>query len=284
MEDLSNRLALHTWTLDTTPLADALRIARKTGWNAAEVRRSDFVRCLEDGMTNAEVIELIRSSGIKVAVLGTEYGLLFAKGAEQRRLLDVLAQTCANAGALGCDVIMTATGALSGSVAEAADNLRRAGDVVAAHGLRLAYEFSSAHETVNRLDIAREIIARTRHPACGLLLDVYHLERSGAAGRGFEDVPVEEIFAVQYSDVPDAPLPGGLRPADRLAPGQGVVRWDEVLGLLIEKGYRGYLSYEAPNPASWSRPPEVVAREAVVATRSLLSSARADAYFQQEDK
>ncbi len=274
MIEISSRLALHAWTLDTTPLADMLRIARETGWNAVELRRSDFLRCMEAGMANAEVIELIRSSGVKVAVLGTEYGLLFAKGAEQRRLLDVLAQTCVNAAALGCDTIMTATGALSGSVTEAADNLKRAADVVAAHGLRLGYEFSSAHGTVNRLEIAREILARTDHPACGLILDVYHLERSGAGGRGFEDVPAGEIFAVQYSDVPDAPLPGGIRPADRLPPGEGVVRWDEVLGLLIEKNYRGYLSYEAPNPESWSRPPEAVAREAAAATRALLASAR----------
>lgn len=98
-------------------------------------------------------------------------------GAEQRRLLDVLAETCVNAAALGCDTIMTATGAQSGSVAQAADNLRRAGDVVARHGL-------------------------------------------------------------------------------------------------IEKGYAGYLSYEAPNPALWAKPPEVVAREGAAATRALLASAR----------
>src|SRR5574341_2515203 len=32
-------LALHTWTLDTTPLTEVLRIARATGWDAVELRR-----------------------------------------------------------------------------------------------------------------------------------------------------------------------------------------------------------------------------------------------------
>ena len=37
---MRNRLALHTWTLDTTPLAEVLEIARGTGWNAVELRIS----------------------------------------------------------------------------------------------------------------------------------------------------------------------------------------------------------------------------------------------------
>jgi hypothetical protein len=42
----------------------------------------------------------------------------------------------------------------------------------------------------------------------------------------------------------------------------------------MEKGYGGYISYEAPNPAQWSRPPEEVAREGISATRELIERAR----------
>ncbi len=38
------------------------------------------------------------------------------------------------------------------------------------------------------------------------------------------------------------------RPTDRLLPGKGVVGWLDVIKLLKEKGFMGYLSYEAPNP------------------------------------
>ncbi len=268
---LRERLALHTWTLDSTPLAEVLRIAPRAGWNAVELRHVDFARAFSVGNSRRDLIELIRASGVKVAILGAEYGWMFAKGREQRRLFAALAETCETASALGCDTIMSATGQTSGTVKEAAAALREAGGIVEAHGLRLAWEYSSQHQIVNRLELAREILAAAAHPHCGLLLDAYHLERSGDGGRGFEDVPASDIFAFQYSDVPAAPAPGGLRPADRLPPGQGIVRWREVFGLLIEKGYAGYLSYEAPNPAAWARPPEDVAREAATATRALLS-------------
>jgi len=268
--DFRNRLAMHTWTLDTTPLAAALQAIRSAGWNGVELRRIDFTRCLEAGMTTDRILDVVRASGLKVASLGCEYGLLFSKGEERRRILGVLEETCGNAVALGCDTIMTATGPGEGTVRDAAAGLREAGGIVQAHGLRLAYEFSAAHEWLNRLEIAREILALAGHPSCGLLIDAYHFERSGAGGRSFEDVPAKEIFAFQYSDVPDTPLAAGGRPTDRLLPGHGRVRWNEVFGLLAEKNYRGWLSYEAPNPDTWARPAEEAAREALAATRALL--------------
>jgi sugar phosphate isomerase/epimerase len=173
--EFEHKLALHTWTLDTTPLAEALAVIRTAGWDAIELRRIDFTRCFDAGMTNAQVLDLVRASGLKVAVIGTEYGLIFAQGDERARLLDALDQTCANAVALGCDMVMIAPGQNEGTLETAAANFRAGGEI-----------------------------------------------------------------AMQA--------------------------WRS----LAEKGYPGYLSYEAPNPAQWSRPALEVAREGVEATRALL--------------
>ena len=53
-----NPLALHTWTLDSTPLPEALAVAKRTGWDAVELRRIDFIRAREAGKTDADVLEL----------------------------------------------------------------------------------------------------------------------------------------------------------------------------------------------------------------------------------
>src|SRR3712207_9137497 len=50
-------LALHTWTLDTTPLADALAAAKEAGFDAVELRRIDFRRAFEQGQTNEQVLQ-----------------------------------------------------------------------------------------------------------------------------------------------------------------------------------------------------------------------------------
>ena len=171
MNKMSERLALHTWSLDTTPLADVLRAARDGGFNAIELRRIDFMRCFEKGMTNDEVLALVRDSGLEVALVGTEYGFLFTQGDESRRLFGVLEETCRNAKALAGTMIMAAPGPQTGTLKQAAAGLRAAGEIVEKHGLRIALEFNTTHPVINKLEVAREVIALANQKSAGLLLD-----------------------------------------------------------------------------------------------------------------
>jgi 2-keto-myo-inositol isomerase len=273
MPEKFGRLALHMWTVDTTPLATALDAARAAGYDAVELRRTDFKRCFDAGMSNAQVLDLIRKSGIPVGVLGVEYGWLFATGAESKRLFGVFRESCENAVALGCDTLMSAPGPVAGPIKDAIKYLRDAGDIAAEYKLRLAIEFNSQHEVLNSLPVLTELITGANKSNCGYLIDAYHFTRSGAGGRGFESVPADQIFCFQYSDLSPNPVTGVKRPTDRLPPGKGVIKWREMLGLLAEKNYTGYLSYEAPNPDQWARSPYDVAREGVALTQALLRDA-----------
>jgi len=262
-------LALHTWTLDTTVLADLLPIAHATGWNAVELRRLDFVRAGERGETAAQVIDLVKASGLPVACAGVEPGWMWAGGAERARVLAVFAEQCERARALGAATVMSPVDRGRGDVGDAAASLREVGDIAGRHGVKLAVEFNSLAEQLNTLERMREVTTRAAHPACGLLLDTYHLGRSGASLRAIEDVAPAEIAYVQYSDVPRSGLEPG-KALDRLPPGKGAVPFKEIFGVLQKKGYAGYLSYEAPNPAAWARPAADVAREAREATLAVL--------------
>jgi sugar phosphate isomerase/epimerase len=100
-----------------------------------------------------------------------------------------------------------------------------------------------------------------------LLLDTYHLQRSGARPGDLDEVSPAEIAYVQYSDVPKSGRVAG-QALDRLPPGQGSVPFAAWFSAFEGKGYHGYCSYEAPNPAAWARDPATVSREALEATRS----------------
>lgn len=273
MTEQFGRLALHMWTVDTTPLSLALDAAKQGGFDAVELRRTDFKRCYDTGMSNDQVLALVTESGIPVGVLGVEYGWLFASGEESERLFKVFRESCENAVALGCDTLMSAPGQVNGPIRDAIQYLKRAGDIAADYKLKLAIEFNSQHDVLNSLPALTELIEGANRPNCGYLIDAYHLTRSGAGGRGFESVPADKIYCFQYSDLSPHPVTGVRRPTDRLPPGKGVVKWREMLGLLYEKGYTGYLSYEAPNPELWARSPYEVAREGVELTRTLLKDA-----------
>jgi 2-keto-myo-inositol isomerase len=266
-------LALHTWTVDTTPLAEALAAAKQGGFDAVELRRVDFTRCHEKGLTNPQVIELVKKGGVPVACIGVEAGWIFSGGDERERLFGVMKETCENAVALGCPTLMTAMGPPgTASLDEAVANIRRAGEIVGGFGLRLALEYQFQHPVVTKLGILRELAARAGQKSIGLLLDAYHLQRGGRPGAGFADVPDSEIYYFQFSDVPETP-PNGPPPVDRLPAGKGTVQWSELLKLLASKNYRGFLSYEAPNPAQWEKPAVDAAREGADAMRAQLAKA-----------
>src|SRR5437762_8736004 len=100
-------LALHTWTLDTTPLAEVLRVARRVGWDGIELRRADFARAAERGQSAADVLALVSADGLPVACVGVEFGWMYAEGAERLRLLRVFDEQCVRAAAAGSLVVMS---------------------------------------------------------------------------------------------------------------------------------------------------------------------------------
>jgi sugar phosphate isomerase/epimerase len=262
-------LALHTWTLDTTPIDTILRIARETGWDAIELRRLDFARAREAGRSSEEVLATVKASGLPVACVGVQLGWLFAEGDERARLLEAFAESCRWAVALGCATIMSPVDPGQGSLDRAVASVREVGEIAAKHNVRLALEFNSVAQQFNSLERVRELTTRAGHPRCGILLDTYHLGRSGATLEAIRAVSPEEIAYVQYSDVPRGQLQPDVT-TDRLPPGVGLYPFPDFFRVLGEKRYMGYLSYEAPNPVSWAKNPAGVAGEALEATRALL--------------
>src|SRR4030095_5750050 len=266
---MSQRLALHTWTLDVSPLADALRIAKATGWDGVELRRIDFKRAEEAGRPADSVLDQVRASGLPVACVGVEFGWMWADGAEKTRLLTVFDEQARRAAALGCTTMMSPVDKGRGDVARAAAGVREVGDIAQRHGVRLAVEFNSQCDQIHTLERVRAIMARASHPAGGLLLDTCHLGRSGATLKAVEDVAPSEIAYVQFSDPPRTGLEPG-KELDRLPPGQGSYPFREFFAIVAAKGYGGFASYEAPNERTWKRDATEIAREAIEATRAVL--------------
>ncbi|MEQ1772901.1 MAG: sugar phosphate isomerase/epimerase [Burkholderiales bacterium] len=274
MNNLHNRIAIHTWTLDTTPLAEVLRIAREVGYNGVELRHIDFMRCRKAGMSEDAMVKLVRDANIKVAVIGTESGVLFESGDELKRLLGSLRYVSEKAVALGCNEIMVSPGQNApGGMALAKINLKTCAEITAEYGLKLALEFNSRHPVINTLAAGMEVINAVNMKNCGLLLDTYHLHCSGGNGATFKDIPVEQIITFQFSDAPPGPPSDTRMPVDRLPPGKGAAPFVEIFKTLIGLNYQGYMSYEAPNPAQWNRPAVEVAREGLELVRALLTKA-----------
>ena len=125
---MSNQLALHTSTLDTTRLTEVLRVARDTGWDAVELRRVDFDRAEAAGQSERELLELVRHSQLAVSAVGVAAGWMFAAGEERARLLDSFTRSCLTANALDCPIVMSAVDRARGDLRQAADSVGQVSD------------------------------------------------------------------------------------------------------------------------------------------------------------
>jgi 2-keto-myo-inositol isomerase len=263
------KLALHMGTIDRAPLDVGLRVARETGWDAVELRYVDFARAIEAGSSADELLALVKASGLPVSAMGVERGWFYATGDERQRLLATIERVCGWADEVGAPIIMSPADPLPGDLDQAVASVREVGAILAAHGKTMALELNISLTQFRTLEQVRALLARANHPNVGLLVDTYHIERGNGGLRTYQDLAPGEIAYFQFSDVPNAPMAPPVNTFDRLPPGQGTVPFAEILPILREKGYDGYLSYEALNLAAAERDPFEVAREALAACRRL---------------
>jgi 4-hydroxyphenylpyruvate dioxygenase len=263
------RLSLHTGSLGTLPLADALRVAKETGWDGIELRYADFTRALEAGSSIADLLALVKASGLPVTAVGVERGWFFAQGEERARLLGIIETVSGWADELGAPIVMSPCDVEQGDLQQAAASVREVGDLVARRGKTVALELNISLVQFQHLRQVRELLKLAAHPNVGLLVDTYHIERGDGGVTTYESLDPGEIAYFQYSDVPNAPMnpPGNTQ--ERLPPGQGVVPFARILPIIAAKGYTGYLSYEALHPAAFARDPFEVASEALAASRAM---------------
>jgi len=117
------------------------------------------------------------------------------------------------------------------------DRLARYAEAAAAAGMRVALEFLP-YSAVRSLAQAQAIIERSGAPACGLLLDALHLERSGGTPADIAALRPEQIVFAQLCDAalraPDSSDEALMQEARtaRLPAGSGELPLDAFLDAL----------------------------------------------------
>lgn len=142
-------------------------------------------------------------------------------------------------------------------------------------GTRVALEFMP-FANLCTLDLAVQVAQASGHPAGGLLVDLWHVERSGMDPAGVSDLPSELLVAVELDD--------GLRtpegdPYDdtvlrRRVPGTGEFRGVEFAAALMRIGWSGPWGVEIIGEEYRVRPIGEALYEVEMRTHDLLSRAQ----------
>ena len=221
------------------------------------------LRAAERVGTDASAIaDRVRDLGLVVTDLSA-LGL-GADASTDERVAASMARRCAALGIPLCALVL----AVPPSPA-VDDRIARVADVFAASEVRLALEFVP-YTAVRTLAEARAVCERVGYDRCGVLVDTWHLARSGGSPADLADLGSHEIACVQLADaaaVAADDLPDESR-RSRLLPGDGVVDFAAVAAALTRAGYTGPLGTEVLDSRLAAQPPEAVAEACFRAARA----------------
>lgn len=248
-------------------LAEKLRAASDAGYDGVEIFEQDLV-------VSPHSPEQIRARGEE---LGLSFDLYQPfrdlDGVDEEQFVDNLRRLESKfriMQRLNIDMILICTNVSTATVDDdeiCAAQLRRAGELAAGYGIRLAYEALAWGKYVNTYRHAHRIVELADHPSVGTCVDSFHILSRADDPSGIAGIPAEKLFFVQLADAParDMDLLSWSR-HHRVFPGEGDFDLVEFLRLIAVSGFDGPVSLEIFNDSFRQAD---VARTAVDGLRSL---------------
>ncbi|MEM3658521.1 MAG: sugar phosphate isomerase/epimerase family protein, partial [Candidatus Hadarchaeum sp.] len=243
----------------------AIQLAASAGFRGYEPWVEQF-----NGVDIPHFVKLARRSRLELLPLMGIHGFFVQPpGQQKRELVYALAKE------LGIREVTLVPGEVGGKIV-AIERDRAYCDILeeimiaSRYGIRLICEMVAfPRRPFNTLSEAMELARRT---GVKLVLDTFHLAVSQASLEEIRLVPKSLIGLVHLSD---AIMTGRTNPADlvdedRVLPGEGALPLRDILQVLGETGYQGYVSVEVFHPKYAVMDPEKLVKEAYVRAKSIL--------------
>jgi 2-keto-myo-inositol isomerase len=265
----------------TTMRADLL-----TDMRAAHAARFDYLEIwsakLREFLTYSstlDLMELFLQSGVRPLSINSIEHITFRDSENYEAIKQECAQLSEIANEIDCPMIVVVPGRFpnggtsrSEIVEETVRVLTELSRIAAAHDVRLAFEFLGQRDcTVQTLDLAHEIVQRVDRPNVGLVIDSFHFYAGGSNVQMIENLDPKLLYIFHINDAEDRPREE-LQDCHRLLPGLGILPLNEILKAFRKIGYDKVASVEIFRPEYWDRDPFVLAREAIAATRRVIST------------
>ncbi len=132
-------------------------------------------------------------------------------------------------------------------------NLKKAAEVAADHGVKLALEFLQGNKLCGTLNTAKRLVRNVDHPNLGLLIDLSHQWMDRSDLDDIADLTADELLIVHVDDMVKGP-PEALIDHDRTFPGEGRGIDHSIIPAIQATGYDGYWSLEIFNHDIWKQP------------------------------
>jgi 2-keto-myo-inositol isomerase len=161
------------------------------------------------------------------------------------------------------------------SLDNAAKYYREALEMGEKTGVQPLLELWGTHPVLGPLSHGIYVTVAAGRPDASLLLDVFHLYKSGTPFTALTQVNGASLHVMHLNDYPQAADPSTLNDGNRIYPGDGVAPLRQILRGLHDSGFRGYLSLELFNRDYWTHSADENLKTAMEKIRATVRSAMA---------
>lgn len=265
----------------TTMRADLL-----TDMRAAHAARFDYLEIwsakLREFLTYSstlDLMELFLQSRLQPLSINSIEHITFRDSESYEAIKEECAQLSKIANEIHCPTIVVVPGRFpdggaskSEIVEESVRVLTELSRIAAENNVSLAFEFLGQSDcSVQTLELAHQIVRSVDRPNVGLVIDSFHFYAGGSDVQMIENLDPNLIYIFHINDAEDRPREE-LQDCHRLLPGLGILPLKEIVEAFRTIGYDRVASVEIFRPEYWERDPFELAREAIAATRKIISS------------
>lgn len=268
------KLCLSGATMMQASFDEDLDACAAAGFAGYEVWFTKFESFLRDHEV-AEVRDLVAQKQVILAAASYHGGLLLSQGEERRAHFDQFRQRL-----VLCEQFAIGTMLVVPDFAQRVEpldferavvSLRQAAQWAAGFGVTLALEFRGANSFCSSLDSATALVEHAGEKNIGVCFDAFHYYKGPSKLEDLDALPPGRLAFVQVADVAGVPREL-MTDADRVLPGDGAFRLNEIMRKVRAHGYSGWVSLELLNPVIWQVPASQVAELGMAALQRILKN------------
>jgi sugar phosphate isomerase/epimerase len=268
---------LNTSTIRGLDIVSVVNAAAKAGFHALE----PWIREIDEYTSKGGVLEdlgkRIADAGLTVEGAIAFNSFLEDDDARRAAALERLKVDMDKVAQIGGRRIAAPPGSpkVTVSLDNAAKYYREALEMGEKAGVQPLLELWGTHPLLGPLSRGIYVTVAAGRPDASLLLDVFHLYKSGTAFTALKQINGASLHLMHLNDYPQAADPATLNDGSRIYPGDGVAPLRQILRDLRDSGFRGYLSLELFNKEYWAKSADENLKTAMEKIRATVRAAMA---------
>jgi len=132
-------------------------------------------------------------------------------------------------------------------------------------------EFIGQSKQINNIDSALNFLNLVNDSYCKLIVDVFHIWRSGDEIGYSKKIPIESISLLHLHDVTSTYQRSEYKDRHRVMPGDGILNLKEFIEIFEKKGFTGDVSLGVYNHDNWVKDSYEVAKEGFFKMKKIMT-------------